>query len=128
MISKQRGYDTPNLKRYKDPIEMMNDRDGDICYKTNVQSQFLRKAKPEDFSFIGITDQYEQSVERFKKIAPESKTREWDKNFRKNAAARDNIEIKDEWIQEIKERNSNDIELYNKFKRVISEKKELLHN
>ena len=108
----------PNRKHFKTPIDLMNwkDKSNKITKKNhNVQSAYLGLSTPEDFDFIGITDQYEDSIKLFQRIAPLSKIRVWN-NHRINAAPRNNIEIKQEWIEQIKERNQQDIELYERAK------------
>jgi len=95
---------------FSDPIEFM-----DKTKKTNRQSHFLNDIKPNEFDFIGITDYYEESIELFKCTAPPSNIRVWN-NHRRNAAPRD-FEIKQEWIEEIRKRNSIDIKLYKQAKK-----------
>jgi hypothetical protein len=79
--------------------------------RNNVQSFYFNNAKISDFDFIGITDKYKESVERFKTLYGE--TRDWNHTYKKNSTKKENIKIKPEWKERILKKSKNDLKLYN---------------
>jgi len=93
----------------------------------NIQSKYLKGSTLDDFKFIGITDRYIESMKVWEKIAPESpftrwRNVDWDKvmahqkdthegNF-KNASNRAVYTVTDEIKTMIRERNKEDMILY----------------
>jgi hypothetical protein len=97
---------------------------------TNMQSKYLKGSTLDDFNFIGLTHRFVESMKIFQSLVPQSPVEkwanmtDWDEEMEhqkrvfsgefKNASNRNVYTVTDEEKEIIKERNQEDLELYEK--------------